>query len=146
MYVDIKYLDKLKFNNCENCYECCKKLMALLILEDFKKVYNYFPILIAKFDFLKPVMLLSNDKYCPYLKNEKCSIYENRPPACRIYPYSPWYDKILLDISCDGIGIKGEKILLSYFMKIFDNITQKIENTLRWTLSQKLKLFRNKII
>jgi len=33
--------------------------MAPFILENFEKVYNYFSFLKAKFDFLKPVMLLS---------------------------------------------------------------------------------------
>ena len=146
MFVDIKYLENIKFNNCENCYECCKKPMAPLILDDFEKVYHHFPILIAKLDYLKPVMLLSNEHHCPYLVNEKCSIYDTRPPACRIYPYSPWYDKILLDLSCKGIGIYGEEIATNYkefknskfYEERFENINEKLKKTINWTYSQKL--------
>ncbi len=140
MYVNIKNLELIHFNSCKDCVECCKsKYLAPLVLEDFEKVYNYFPILIAKLDVFKPVMLLSNG-VCPYLKDDKCSIYENRPPACKIYPYSPWYDDILLDISCKGIGIKGELLPLSkeefykspFFDERVDNISEKLKNSLKW--------------
>ena len=71
MFVDLKHLDLLKFKGCEECVDCCKKPMAPLILDDFEKVYKYFPILIAELDTLKPVMLLSNKISCPYLKDNK---------------------------------------------------------------------------
>jgi len=145
MYVDIEYLNLIKFQGCIECVECCKKPMAPLILEDFEKVYEHFPILIAKLDVFKPVMLLSNEEKCPYLKNGKCSIYDTRPPACKIYPYSPWYDKILIDLSCPGIGIKGKKLPCSktefinsdFYEERFDRITEKLNKTLEWTLQRK---------
>ncbi len=148
MYADINHLKLIKFNGCDGCTECCKsKLMAPLILEDFEKVYKYFPILIAKLDTYKPVMLLSNKTSCPYLKEDKCSIYENRPPACKIYPYSPWYDSILLDLSCKGIGIEGfplptskeDFVKSNFYEERFENITDKLENTLKWTKTLKLE-------
>ena len=142
MYVDINQVELLKFNNCLDCVECCKtKLMAPLVLDDFKKVYKYFPILIAKLDTFKPVMLLSNTTSCPYLKDNLCSIYKNRPPACKIYPFSPWYNKILLDISCKGVGIKGEYLPLNnkefksskFYEERFENINYKLKKTNNWT-------------
>jgi Fe-S-cluster containining protein len=150
MYVDINYLENLKFNNCENCSECCKnKYLAPLILDDFKKVYEYFPIFIAKLETFKPVMLLSNETQCPYLINEKCSIYEKRPPACRLYPYSPWFNKILIDLSCKGVGIKGENLPLtitdfknsSFFDERVINIENKIFKTYKWLENKKLYPF-----
>jgi Fe-S-cluster containining protein len=130
--------------------ECCKnKYLAPLVLDDFEKVYNHFPILIAKLDILKPVMLLSNKNSCPYLLENRCTIYENRPPACKIYPYSPWYDLILLDISCKGIGIEGELLPLTYeefknspfYDDRIENIEEKIIQTSKWVLNQKLNFF-----
>jgi len=147
MYVSIKYLHLLKFNNCKECNDCCKnKFLAPLILEDFEKVYKFFPILIAKLDSLKPVMLLSNEISCPYLKNNICSIYEKRPPACKIYPFSPWFDDILLDISCPGIGIYGEKLPLTkdefinskFFDTRIESIQTKIISTQNWLKNQDL--------
>ena len=144
MFVDIRHLELLKFKGCKECTECCKKPLAPLILEDFKIIYNYFPILIAKLDYLRPVMLLSNEISCPYLNNGKCTIYENRPPACKIYPYSPWYDKILLDLSCSGVGCEGEYLPLnkkefynsSFYEERFENIKEKLNKTKKW-LSKK---------
>jgi len=150
LYVNINYLENLKFNNCKDCCECCKnKYLAPLILEDFEKVYEYFPIFIAKLETFKPVMLLSNEKQCPYLINEKCSIYEKRPPACRLYPYSPWYDKILIDLSCKGIGIEGENLPLStksfknssFFDERVIDIENKIFNTYKWLENKQLHPF-----
>jgi hypothetical protein len=41
MYVNIKYLKNLKFNNCQDCTKCCEnKMFAPLILDDIKKVYK----------------------------------------------------------------------------------------------------------
>jgi len=150
MYANINHLELIKFNGCGGCTECCKsKLMAPLILEDFEKVYKHFPILIAKLDYFKPVMLLSNGISCPYLKNELCSIYKQRPPACKIYPYSPWYDSILLDLSCKGIGIKGtplpttkeDFIKSDFYEERFENITEKLEKTLKWSKELTLEQF-----
>ena len=149
MFVDISYLELIKFKGCEGCTECCKKPMAPLILDDFEKIYKYFPILIAKLDVLKPVMLISNEKQCPYLINEKCSIYEKRPPACKIYPYSPWYDKILLDLSCKGIGTEGENLPLTinsfknstFFDERIIDIENKIIKTSEWLENKQLHPF-----
>ena len=150
MYANINHLELIKFNGCDKCSECCKnKLMAPLVLEDFEKVYKYFPILIAKLDTYKPVMLLSNGVSCPYLKENKCTIYEKRPPACKIYPYSPWYDSILLDLSCKGIGIEGSPlptrkedfIKSDFYEERFENITEKLNKTSKWIEKLTLEYF-----
>lgn len=148
MYVDIKYLENLKFNNCQNCTKCCEnKMFAPLILEDIKKVYKFFPIFIIFLPEPKLVIPLAINNKCPYLKNDKCSIYEFRPPACKIYPFTPWYGKILLDLSCDGIGIKGDILPLSpkefknssFYDKRIENIEEKVNLTNSWIKKQKLK-------
>jgi Fe-S-cluster containining protein len=147
MYVNIKHLENLKFNNCQNCIKCCEnKMFAPLILDDIKKVYKFFPIFIIFIPNPKLVIPLSLNKHCPYLKNNKCSIYEHRPPACKIYPFSPWYEEIILDLSCDGIGIEGEKLPLSikefknskFYDERIENIKEKLEKTNNWIKNQKL--------
>jgi Fe-S-cluster containining protein len=153
VYVNIKHLENLKFNNCENCTKCCEnKMFAPLILDDIKKVYKFFPIFIIFIPNPKLVIPLSLNKHCPYLKNNKCSIYEHRPPACKIYPYSPWYGEILLDLSCEGIGIKGEKLPLTlnefknskFYDERIENIEKKLNITNQWIKKQKIK-FMTKI-
>jgi Fe-S-cluster containining protein len=148
VYVNIKYLKNLKFNNCKNCTKCCEnKMFAPLILDDIKKVYKYFPILVIFIPEPKLVIPLALKKSCPYLNENKCTIYENRPPACKIYPYSPWYGEILLDISCEGIGTKGEKLPLSYkefknskfYDERIENIEEKLNKTNKWLKKQQIK-------
>jgi Fe-S-cluster containining protein len=153
MFVNIKYLENLKFNYCENCNKCCEnKMFAPLVLEDIEKVYKFFPIFIIFIPFAKLVIPLSLNKQCPYLINGKCSIYENRPPACKIYPYTPWYNEIYLDVSCDGIGIKGEKLPLSkkefknskFYDTRIENIEKKLKLTEEWIKKQKLSFLIKK--
>jgi len=152
MFVDINDLHLLKFNNCKDCDECCKnKYLAPLVLDDFEKVYKYFPIIFAKLDFYKPVIMISSKNGCPYLENGLCTIYENRPPACKLYPYSPWYDKLLLDIACKGVGIEGDYLPLNFedfkkskfFEKRVEDIDLKIKKTREWLRENKIEFFTN---
>ena len=151
MYVDINDVEFLRFNNCRDCNKCCyEKIFAPLILDDFERVYKYFPIFIVEVGYLRPVMIISDGKNpCRYLEKGKCSIYENRPPACKIYPFSPWYDKILIDLSCPGIGVEGELLPLDNFKdskfydKRFENIETKIIKTQEWLSKKRLNKFGN---
>ena len=113
MREDISKIPPVYFKGCDDCAKCCEGKFAIapLILEDFKKVKDYFDIrAIILNDEVIPVMILAKDGKCRYLENSKCTIYEKRPPACRIYPFSPFYDKLFLDLSCDGISNNGERL------------------------------------
>lgn len=107
------------FSNCNDCpSKCCDgregTVFAQLILEDFEVVSKNFPILFTFGDmgFLKAVVLFSDGKsFCPYIKNNQCSIYDERPSICRVYPLSPNVDdKIYIDDNCPAVdassGIK----------------------------------------
>lgn len=155
MFVNIEKLSNLKFNNCENCNKCCedKFLLAPLILDDFEEVYENFEIYFTKIeDSIKAVMLLTDGEKCKYLKDNKCLIYDKRPPACRIYPYSPYFDEIRLDISCDSVGLKGEELILNksdfkkskFFHKRFENIKEKVIETEKLLEQYRDKLFYKK--
>ncbi len=109
--------ETIYFSSCENCEaQCCSgkmgSLYAQIILEDFEKCSKYFPILFmfGELGYLKPVILLSNGKdFCKYIKDLKCSIYENRPSICRNYPLSAHLDNhIYLDTTCPALGDKGK--------------------------------------
>ena len=141
------------FNGCENCQNiCCEKFKFIpLILEDFIEVYRFFPIFFAFFDEeVIPVIELGDTK-CRYFKDKKCQIYEFRPPGCKIYPLIPYFNEILVDVSCEGVGEKGEflankeKINLKFFHPRIFNLTKKRENTLKLTNSIKndLVFFKN---
>jgi len=113
MRENITKLPPLYFKGCGDCGKCCegKFFLAPLILEDFKKVESYFEIRAVILEDIIPVMLLT-DGYnpCKYLKDGECEIYDFRPPACRIYPFSPYFDEIFIDLECDAIGNEGNKL------------------------------------
>jgi len=150
MRKNIKELPQLYFNGCGECAECCegKFFLAPLILEDFPKVEKYFKIRAIILDEVIPVMLLT-DGYnsCKYLLNGQCSIYENRPPACKIYPFSPFYDDIFIDLSCPAVREEGDLLLPrnkeEYFQSLFFenrfiDFKYKREKTIAFMKMQKL--------
>lgn len=107
------------FSSCEGCLaRCCDgregSIFSELILDDFEQVSKNFPIVFTFGDlgYLKANVLLSNGKdFCPYIVNHKCTIYDERPSVCRIYPLSQNIDnKVYIDDLCpalsDDIGIK----------------------------------------
>jgi len=100
------------FSSCEICQaNCCNgqkgTLFAQIILEDFKEVYENFPIvfIFGELGYIKPVVLLTNgNSFCKYLKEYKCTIYEKRPSICRVYPLSANIDnKIYIDELCPAV-------------------------------------------
>ena len=125
------------FSSCSTCEAmCCDgrkgSLFAQIILDDFKEIYNNFPIVFiyGELGYLKPVVILSNGKdFCPYNKNLKCTVYENRPSICKTYPLSPHLDnQIYIDESCPAINdekgniiIKNLKLIDTSSNDIFDN-------------------------
>jgi len=149
MRENIEKLPPLYFKGCGDCSKCCegKFFLAPLILEDFDKVKKYFEIRAVVFEDVIPVMLLTDGKNpCKYLKDGKCQIYQERPPACRIYPFSPYYDDIFIDLSCDAICNNGKKLPSTkqelfnseFFDNRLDNFIDKRNKTLEYMKKQKL--------
>lgn len=109
------------FSSCEGCpAKCCDgregTVFSQLLLEDFAVVAKNFPILFTfgEMGYLKAVILFSDGTgFCPYIKENKCTIYNERPSICRVYPLSPNIDdKLYIDDSCPAINSIGiEKIV-----------------------------------
>jgi len=150
MRENIEKLPPLYFRGCGECSKCCegKFFLAPLILDDFVKVKPFFEIRAIIIDEIIPVMLLTDGKNpCKYLKNGKCEIYENRPPACKIYPFSPYFEDIFLDLDCDAIvnnmgdklpSTKQEFFKSNFFDDRMINFKQKREKTIEYMKTQKL--------
>jgi len=149
MRVEIDKIPPLYFKGCGDCAKCCegKFFLAPLILEDFDKVKDYFEIRAIKLDEIIPVMLLTDgENSCKYLNNGKCEIYEFRPPACKIYPFSPYFDKLFIDLECDAIGNKGERLPSNYeefknspfFEERFNDFVKKREKTIEYMKNKEL--------
>lgn len=125
-----------------------------LILDDFIEVYENFKIYFAKIEELfTPVMQLAEvDSGCKYFKNSICTIYEKRPPGCRLYPISPYFDDILVDLSCKAVGNQGmflaskDKISSNFYHKRLENFNNKREETMKFIESIKDDLILEKIL
>jgi len=104
MFVNIKDIGKTYFSSCDNCVrDCCSApmvMLAPLILDDFQYVYKNFPIQFAYINNeLKALMIINKGEgSCKYYKNNRCTIYNERPPACRMYPVSPYFDEFFIRI------------------------------------------------
>lgn len=119
------------FSSCNICDAACcdgtkNILYSQIILKDFKEISDNFPILFifGEMGFLKPVFILTNGKkFCKYIKKSRCTIYENRPSICRVYPLSANIDdEVYIDCSCPAISNGNrENIDNKEIIKEFDN-------------------------
>jgi hypothetical protein len=135
--------ETLYFKGCDSCQGyCCKGangfMIAPLILDDFAEVYRHFPILFSfQGSRLMAYLLLNNgQKECLYFVQNRCTIYEQRPPACRLYPISPYFDALFVDTKCPSINAHaGEELCRegvlreAFYTKRLENFAQKREAT-----------------
>jgi len=108
------------------CCECCKETEMTLTEEDLQRIkdqgYNDFYFINDGYFQLRNV-----NGRCYFLKDGRCSIYENRPDGCRYYP-------IILDLGDD-------RTYLHDFCKYRDefNFTSAQKNALRRLVHRELK-------
>ena len=110
--------------DCSNCGICCTETEMLLCKKDIKRLekrgfcQNQF----VNFDKIGYALLKNREGYCIFydLKNRKCSVYEDRPSGCRVYPVILDEETgIILDDICQSRNtitleekrIKGKKVI-----------------------------------
>ncbi len=78
--------------DCTRCAECCKVLRPTVDQDDAQRLARRLGISDRKFE--EQYLLrdefgerIINQSPCPFLKDNRCSVYEDRPKACRDYPY-----------------------------------------------------------
>jgi Fe-S-cluster containining protein len=158
MHKLISKAGELKFSNCDGCEKnCCTAngnfSLAPLILNDFEEVYTKFPILFAYMgQTFKCVMLINNGKDdCIYFdkNSKKCTIYEKRPPACILYPISPLFDDICVDVDCKAVGYEGEFLCnkdgfsKNFYHPRMDNFYKKLQNTQKFLNQVRFETKKN---
>jgi uncharacterized protein len=79
--------------DCTNCANCCKTLSPQVSQTDIKRISAFLQI--SETEFIEKYLKIGDEnKYemnalpCPFLKDDKCSIYEVRPTVCREYPHT----------------------------------------------------------
>jgi len=88
----------------------CKKIMNTLRVNDYKYTYN---------DEVVQGDRIIKEKPCPFLYEDRCTIYDDRPGSCKIYPFiigqqedvnHPDYPVMMRIASCE----MGFNMLLDY--------------------------------
>ena len=121
---------------CSNCGICCTETEMLLALKDIKRLEkkgfrrNYF----AEIDKQGYAVLKNRAGYCVFydLKGRQCSVYDDRPSGCRVYPVILDEEKgIVFDEICDScssITVKERKVKGNKVINLLEKIDAEAEN------------------
>ena len=78
--------DILSYFKCERCGDCCRTLPISLGWDDIERLYKEEgESFLDKLDDNAIENCLKTP--CPYLKGNKCMIYDKRPLVCRVFPF-----------------------------------------------------------
>ena len=123
--------------NCQyskSCFECCLETEMALSEEDLKRIGK---LGYKKESFVRNIdgfMILKNvDKHCYFLKEGKCSIYENRPLGCKFYPLIIDFEinSIIIDESCpkhSHFDVEQYSYLFNDLLSFIDLLLTEKEN------------------
>ena len=70
---------------CGSCYDCCSKLSPFLTQEEFESGQYVYTFMNTPDNIPAIAIPRKQDGGCFYLESGKCTIYEKRPKACRIF-------------------------------------------------------------
>lgn len=79
--------------DCKACANCCKKMVPHLTRADIRRLAAHLGLTAAAFrlQFLRQDEdgdgLIIKDLPCPFLKDNACTVYDQRPSACRSFPH-----------------------------------------------------------
>jgi hypothetical protein len=78
--------------DCTTCANCCKVIQPTFTQADITKIANHFDIPPSQFIEQYLVSDVFGDyspklSPCPFLKDNKCSIYDHQPESCRSFPH-----------------------------------------------------------
>jgi uncharacterized protein len=84
-----------KKTDCTACANCCREVSPTLSESDVERLAGHLGMSRSEFawKYLKPAESTDDNPWimrerpCPFLKDNRCSVYEHRPTNCRDYPY-----------------------------------------------------------
>ncbi|MFT4738227.1 MAG: Fe-S-cluster containining protein [Cyclobacteriaceae bacterium] len=80
--------------DCLSCANCCKTTSPIFLMTDIKRLAKRLEMTVA--DFITTYLTMDEEDDfvlttapCPFLDNQnKCTVYDDRPSACREYPHT----------------------------------------------------------
>jgi len=118
-----------------NCSKCCHDREVVLTHDDVDRLLT-----MGHYEqtFARPSRhghnlkeLIFENGTCIFLKDGKCSVYQNRPTACRIFPYVTEDGKDAIDSGCPhGDIFRKDEIFISTGRDGFKHIIKDVERTI----------------
>jgi len=78
--------------NCQACGNCCRVIHPILKQSDIKSLASH--LAVSKDEFERQYLIKDEEddltfriNPCPFLSDNSCSVYKNRPDDCRSYPH-----------------------------------------------------------
>ena len=115
--------------------QCCQDVTIVLTPYDVLRLKNRlgissedfidrYTIVIPKAERLIPLVILrmnADDKKCPFVTEEGCTVYEDRPWPCRMYPLDMNDDgtfRIITDASrCKGLNEQNQRVISDWLIE-----------------------------
>lgn len=126
--------------DCSTCGNCCKEILPVLKENDIANMSGVLKMNSA--DFIKKYLVKDDDREgytfnatpCPFLVNDRCSVFDCRPDDCRSYPHLH-----KSEFSSRTIGVIHNCSVCPIVYNVFENLKHNI-----WTMdasddSHKLK-------
>jgi len=79
--------------NCTKCANCCKKVNPVPKPTDIRRLAKHLGLSVDKFrsqfiaDASEGEGSIFRNQPCPFLQNNLCTVYDDRPGDCRSYPH-----------------------------------------------------------
>lgn len=118
-----------------DCSLCCRDREVVLTRKDITKLLTY-----GHYEqvFARPSKyghnikeLIFVDGECVFLKHNKCTVYANRPTACRIFPYCLDENGGCIDDECThSKEFKNDESFMSYAQCQMDDIIDDIRKSM----------------
>ena len=145
--------DKFSFT-CKQCGKCCTRRNEPIMITGVDLFYMARALKVNQMDFIKanclvyigdgsklPVMVLKETKTgrCPLLKNNRCSVHDDKPTVCKLYPLGRFttsdendsYKYFIQPVECAGCHNAKEQTLKKWLDSF--GINDRDEASKRWT-------------
>jgi Fe-S-cluster containining protein len=118
--------------DCQGCEAiCCKYTPIEIYVDEWNRFKDVIPMQLKVFEkgILRRFFIIPD---CPFLKENKCSIYEHRPRMCRMYPLNTYKTSFILTKYCP----KAEGIIIEKrAQELEENLHIGIENIYKEMIS-----------